>query len=303
MPQTLEAVAPPRSVAFLGLGAMGLPMAVNLVQAGFEVIGFDLSSQRRERFAAAGGRTTDEAGDATAGAAAVVTMLPDGPTVARALGEDGVAKNLDAGSTLVIDMSSSAPTDTVALGRDLEARGVPVVDAPVSGGVARAEAGTLTIMVGGREEHVSAALPVLSAMGSRVVRTGPLGSGHAMKALNNYVSAAGLVAASEALLVGKAFGLDPSVMLDVLNASSGRNNSTENKMARFVLSGAYDSGFALALMAKDLRIARELADHVGQAAPLSAACAELWARAKDTMPPIPDHTEIFRYLESLTSGE
>ena len=140
-------------------------------------------------------------------------------------------------------------------------------------------------------------MPVLRAMGATVIPTGPLGSGHAMKALNNYVSAAGLVAACEALLVGKAFGLTPDTIVDVLNASTGRNNSTDVKLKPFVISGSFAAGFSLALMAKDLRTAADLAAYLGVNAAGVAAGAALWEDALASLGAAADHTEIFRYLE------
>ena len=139
-------------------------------------------------------------------------------------------------------------------------------------------------------------------MGTAIYETGPLGSGHAMKALNNLVSAAGLAAACEALLVGRRFGLDPSLMVDVLNASTGRNNATEVKAKQFILSGSFASGFSLGLMAKDLKTAAELAEHLGMEAPISRAARDLWETAQDALGSDADHTEIHRYLEALAAG-
>jgi 3-hydroxyisobutyrate dehydrogenase len=196
-------------------------------------------------------------------------------------------------------MSSSAPVETRRLGADLAALGIGLVDAPVSGGVKRAQEGKLSVMAGGEPALVERCRTLLSAMGSAVYETGPLGTGHAMKALNNFVSAAGLVAMCEALLVGRRFGLDPARMVDVLNASTGRNNSTEVKAKQFILSGTFGSGFSLGLMAKDLRTAAELAEHLGVDAPASRAAADLWREAQKALGPASDHTEIFRFLEGL----
>jgi 3-hydroxyisobutyrate dehydrogenase len=203
----------------------------------------------------------------------------------------------------VIDMSSSSPIDTLALEQALRPLGFPVVDAPVSGGVKRALDGSLAIMVGGDQAATGRLGPLLAAMGGAVFATGPLGSGHAMKALNNFVSAAGLVAAAEAILVGRRFGLDPAVIVDVLNASTGRNNSTEHKMKQQVLSGDFASGFAMALMTKDLHTAADIARHAGVAAPLAAVCEGLWAEADDKLGAGADHTEIYRYLAELEAGD
>jgi 3-hydroxyisobutyrate dehydrogenase len=169
----------------------------------------------------------------------------------------------------------------------------------VSGGVARAETGTLAIMAGGDAAAIDRAEPVLRAMGSSVLRTGAVGSAHAMKALNNLVSAGGFLIGIEALLIGQKFGLDPAVMTDVLNAATGRNNSTEKKFRQFVLSRSFDSGFALDLMVKDLSIALEVARETGTAAPFAALCRELWAAAGATLGPGQDHTAMAQLSERL----
>ncbi len=224
-------------------------------------------------------------------------MLPDGRIVREVLLGSGKAVESLGKGTLIIDMSSSAPLGTRQLGDELRALGLRLIDAPVSGGVKRAVDGTLTIMAGGDPEDVQAAADIFAALGRDVFRTGALGSGHAMKALNNYVSGAGFAAAAEAMLVGRAFGLDPELMIDVLNVSTGRNNATENKMKQFVLSETFASGFALGLMAKDIRMAAELAGELGLATPLLTSTAELWDLARDGEGAAADHTEIYRHLE------
>jgi len=296
-------LAPPAEVAFLGLGKMGAPMAGHLVAAGYGVRAFDLSADALDAFLRSHprARRAGSAAEAAAGAAAAITMLPDGKAVRRALLDAGAAAALGRGG-LVIEMSSSAPVETQRLGADLAALGVGVVDAPVSGGVKKAVEAKLAIMAGGEAALVERARPLLSTLGAAVYATGPLGSGHAMKALNNYVSAAGLVAACEALLVGRRFGLDPALMVDILNGSTGRNNSTEVKLKPFILSGTFGSGFSLALMAKTLRTAADLAEHLGVTAPLSRATADLWTRADTALGPASDHTEIFRFLEGARDG-
>lgn len=299
-----DLLAPPARVAFVGLGKMGVPMVANLLARGFEVCGFDVAAAAAERFAAEhpGASMGRSAAEAARGAQVAITMLPDGKAVREAvLGEGGLAAALPRGA-LLIDMSSSSPVDTARLGQELAPRGLGLVDAPVSGGVKRAVEGKLAIMVGGEAALVARARPVLEAMGSSIWQTGPLGSGHAMKALNNYVSAAGLVAACEALLVGRRFGLDPALMVDVLNASTGRNNSTELKAKQFILSGTFGSGFSLGLMAKDLRTAAALADHLAVGAPLSHATSDLWTAAERAVGGGADHTEIFRFLEGSDAG-
>jgi 3-hydroxyisobutyrate dehydrogenase len=287
-------ILPPAGVALIGLGKMGVPMAFRLAQAGYAVRGYDASSAARARFpATAGVAVTDDIGQAIGGARAVITMLPDGKIVRSVV--DAIRPRLARG-TVVIDMSSSEPLGTRALGDALAAAGIRFIDAPVSGGVKRAADGTLAIMAGGDPAVIDRVAPMLAAMGRSIFRTGPLGSGHAMKALNNYVSGAGLIAALEALRVGCAFGLDPSLIVDVLNASTGKNNSTENKLKQFVLSESFASGFSLALMAKDIRTAEDLAAALGLSTPLAERVADLWDEAARALGPNADHTEIGRHL-------
>ncbi|MBV8826304.1 MAG: NAD(P)-dependent oxidoreductase, partial [Hyphomicrobiales bacterium] len=255
---------------------MGRPMAASLTRAGYAVTGYDIAPAARERFAQAGGKAAADMASAVAGAAVVITLLPDGKAVRAAVKD--MQPHLSPGA-IVIEMSSSAPLGTRALGGELKTAGFAFIDAPVSGGVKRATDATLAIMVGGDAAVIDRVEPVLAAMGKDIFRTGPLGSGHAMKALNNYVSAAGLTAAVEALAVGEKFGLDPNVMTDVLNSFFDHNTTTENKLKQFILSKTFASGFSAALMAKDVRTADELGAAIGVATPLAEACAVLWGEA------------------------
>jgi 3-hydroxyisobutyrate dehydrogenase len=205
--------------------------------------------------------------------------------------------------TIVIDMSSSSPVGTRALAPLLQARGIQLMDAPVSGGVKRAISAELAIMAGGDGGLLEACRPILEKMGKQIFHAGPLGAGHAIKALNNYVSAAGLVAACEAALAAQRFGIDPGVLVDILNASSGMNNTTVNKMKQFMLSGTWNAGFSTALMAKDLRMALEIARATGTAAPLAAPCVALWDDMERALGPKSDHTEMLRFLEDLRDNK
>lgn len=290
----------PARVAVIGLGAMGVPMAKRLLGAGFRVTGIDPAAPGRETLAAAGAAVHASTADVAADEIdAVITMLPNGAVVRAALlAGESFARRLRPG-TLVIDMSSSKPGDTVTLATDLAALSLGLVDAPVSGGVKRAVEGTLAIMAGGPAALVDRARPLFEAMGKTVIATGPIGSGHAMKALNNYVSAAGLVAACEALLVGQRFGLEPGTIVDVLNASTGRNNSTEVKLKPFIISESYASGFAMALMAKDIGIAAELAGDLDFDLPQLPRVSALWNEAVAALGNGADHTEIHRFLKAL----
>ena len=178
---------------------------------------------------------------------------------------------------------------------------IELIDAPVSGGVQGAERGTLTIMAGADTALIDRWTWLFEILGSSCVRTGPTGSGHAIKALNNLLSAGGLLLAIEALAVGKQFGVAPVLMLSAVNQSTGANNSTRNKIAQRVLSGTFDAGFTISLMTKDLLTARDLADRVGVDVPLTATTVRLWAQALDSPGPAADHTEIARWF-SESSG-
>ncbi len=295
---------PPARTGLVGLGQMGAPMARNLARAGFTLALADLDRARAHALAAELGADTP-ANLRALGATCdvVITMLPDGKAVRDAvLGESGLARGLAAGS-VVIDMSSSSPVGTCELGAALAERGVALVDAPVSGGVRRAVDASLAIMTGGDPPVIERVRPLLAALGKTIFLTGPLGSGHAMKALNNYVSAAGFAAAIEAVLAGSRFGLDPATMVAVLNASTGRNNATENKLPQFVLRRDFSSGFSLGLMVKDLRTALELAHATATPVPLAETCLAAWAEAERELGGGADHTAAVRYWERLAGGE
>jgi len=274
-------------VGFVGAGAMGGPMVRRLAGSGRRVVVHDRDARRLEELAGAAG--VEAAADLAAlhAAGVVVTMLPDGDAV-----ESVVARLLDVlrPGALVVDMSSSEPARTVALAERARAAGLELVDAPVSGGVARAVTGDLAIMFGGGPDLLDRCRPLLQALGSTITHVGPVGAGHAMKALNNLLSAIGLAAAGEVIEVGRRFGLRPEVMLDVLNHSTGRNHATETKIARFVLSERFDSGFALRLMVKDVAIAAGLAAGTGVATPIADACGAAWRAAAAVLPPDADHT-------------
>jgi 3-hydroxyisobutyrate dehydrogenase len=281
------------TVCFLGLGNMGLPMAVRLQDAGFRVRGFDPAAVATRAATEAGLDTAPDLTTVVAGAGVILLMLPSSDVVEAVLADPAVRPVLGPGVT-VLDMSSSDPVRTRALAAAVAQTGAALVDAPVSGGVAGATAGSLTIMAGGAPEAVDRVEPLLTVLGT-LRRTGPVGSGHALKALNNLLSATHLLVSSEAILAGQRFGLDPEVMLEVINSSSGRSFSTEYKWPTFVRPETYDSGFALRLLVKDATIAVELARAVGLPSRLGEAALELWREAAELLPPDADHTEIARF--------
>jgi len=290
-------------IGFVGIGAMGTPMAANLVKANYKLMIYDVNPERTNALAATHevevARSLAEIG---ASCTTVITMLPDGKAVREVLcGHDdnfgeSVAAALDPGA-LVIDMSSSSPIGTRELGAILEARGVRLIDAPVSNGVRGAIAGTLAIMVGGDHTIFEQCRPLFEKLGNQIFYAGPLGAGHAIKALNNYVNAAGLVATCEAVIAGQRFGLDPNVIVDILNASSGMNNTTKNKVKQFMLSGAFNAGFTTGLMAKDVRTALEVAAAMGGSTRMARHTADMWNDTEHSLGAASDHTAIFKFLE------
>jgi 3-hydroxyisobutyrate dehydrogenase len=213
-------------------------------------------------------------------------------------GPEGVLAGLRK-DAVVVEMSSGVPTITRTLAEQVAVAGAHMVDAPVSGGVPRAKTGELAIMFGGSEAILERIRPVLSCMGTSITRTGDVGSAHAMKALNNLVSAGGFLIGVEALMIGKRFGLDPSAMVDVLNSSTGMNNSTQKKFKQFVLSGQYNAGFGLDLMVKDLSIALEIGRDTNTPTPFSSMCREMWASCAAMLGPGQDHTAIAKLTETL----
>jgi len=286
-------------IAFIGLGNMGSPMTSRLVAAGYSVVGFDVAEAARARFAETGGVPAETAVAAVDGADVIILMLPNSAIVESVVAD--VLPHVKPGA-LFVDMSSSEPLRTRALAETVAAGGSRLIDAPVSGGVKGAIAGSLAIMVGGPDAEFAEVAELLGTLGNPT-HVGAIGSGHALKAINNLMSSAHLWVSSEAMLTGIAFGLDPNVMLEVINASSGRSGSTQLKWPNFIVPETYDSGFALALMLKDMKIATSLAAELGIPHTLSDLTVEHWTEANDDLGPGADHTEVARWLRQRTPGE
>lgn len=289
-----------KTVGFVGIGNMGRPMAANLVKGGYQVVVYDLDAKRAQLAAKdIGAKSAATLAELGAQVDAIVTMLPTGKEVRAVLLEaegGALATNLPKGA-IVMDMSSADPVGTRLLYADLAKRGLVVVDAPVSGGVPRATDGSLAIMIGGDPEAVEQAKPVLAKMGTRLFDVGGPGNGHAMKALNNFVAGTGFIAVAEAVLVGKKFGLDPAVMIDIMNVSTGKNFNTENVVKQHVISRQFASGFALGLLAKDVGIAADLAKAIDVDSPLIGMSSVLLGEARDQVGAEKDHTLAYTYWE------
>jgi len=277
-----------KKVGFIGLGAMGSVMSPLLVKAGYEVYGYDIRANIDQ---SSGVKQLDTL-DYFAQLDAIILMLPNSKIVSEV-----VNKLLEINTkSILIDMSSSDPRETKKLGKTIEAKGLKFLDAPVSGGVARAKTGDLMIMAGGEEEGLEVVKDLLSVMGT-VQFAGPLGSGHAIKALNNYVSAAGLIASFEALATARSFGIKPENFLKIINGATGKNNTTEVKLDKFVVSEKFNSGFALDLMVKDVSIADSLIKDLSSENPLSNNVLKYLSSTLQALGGNPDHTEVYKIIK------
>ena len=288
-------VAPQRGVVgFIGLGNMGRPMAANIATAGFDVVCFDIAGTVERT--PSGARGVESAEAVWAACHTLLLSLPDGAATASVV--DAVVATDTSRRTVhtVIDLSTVGPAVAHEAAARLGEVGITYVDGPVSGGVAGARAATVALMFGGPASVFEAQRLLLNAFAGHVVHVGErAGMGQAMKLLNNFLSASALAASSEALAFGQASGLDMQVMLDVLNASTGRNSATVDKFPNRVLTGRYDAGFSTALMAKDVRLYLQEIGRSDMPAAVGTAVAQLWQQADAAMPGS-DFTEIWKFV-------
>jgi 3-hydroxyisobutyrate dehydrogenase len=292
-----------RRVAFLGLGAIGAPMAAHLAAAGPLTV-WNRTRARAEAFAlthGAGVAATPR--EAAAGADVVLTCLPTSREVEALLdGTDGLLAGLGRGA-LFVDCTSGDPAASRRLAARLGEHGVAFADAPVSGGTNGAEAGTLAIMVGADQETFARARPILVLMGSRIEHVGPVGCGHALKAVNNALLAVNILAVGEGLAALVKAGVQARTALEVINASSGRSFVSETLVPERVLTGMWPRTFRLALLDKDLGIARGLLRETGVDGPLVDLAGELFRRARASLGESADHLEAIRLIESQAGVE
>jgi len=274
---------------------MGIPMAKRWIEAGYEVHGFDVSPAALDHLVEVGGIPHDSAAAAAIAAGTTILMLPNSAIVDAVLTDFGEQGAL-VPESVIIDMSSSEPLKTRANAERLTAQNVTFFDAPVSGGVRGAIAGKLTVMAGGEASDVEDHRALLACVG-KVIHAGPVGAGHAVKALNNLLSATHLWQTSEAVYIAERFGVAPETMLDVVNSSSGKSGSSEVKWPNFILPGTFDSGFEARLMLKDAQIATGLADLLGLPTTLGNELVSQWSLAMNDLPARSDHTEVARWIK------
>lgn len=291
------------NIGLVGLGNMGGRIAKHLLQQGNELLVYDVNIDLLNEFESLGARIAASPSEVAGMSNYIITVLPNAQIVKNVvLGEAGLVSSLRPGS-VVIDMTTSVPSVTKEIGEVLKRKGIEMLDAPISGGIKKAQEGTLSIMVGGEEQTFQEALPILSQIGTNIIHVGELGSGHTIKALNNLICANHLLINAEALAVGVKMGLDPTKMLQVINSSSGRSQSSEVKFPEQVLTGKFEVGFTIDLMCKDVSIAMEMAKDNNMPMFVSSSVKELWEYAVAKGGGGMDHTAIVKFIEEMGNVE
>jgi len=285
-------------VAFLGLGDIGAPMASHLARDPFDLVVWNRTASKAEDFVREHkARVAKTPAEAVRDAQVVITCLPSSVEVEAVLhGENGMLESLRKGAVLV-DCTSGDPPTSRSIAAELGGRGVEFIDAPVSGGTTAAKAGTLTVMWGGEESVFERVRLVMEAFGKKIVHAGPVGSGDALKAVNNALLAVHILSAAEGLAVLVKAGVDPKVALEVINASSGRSNTSENLIPQRVLTRAFPRTFRLALLEKDIGIAAVLAEDLDVRTPLISLTAERFHEAREMLGEKADHVEAVKMVE------
>jgi len=286
-------------VAFIGLGDIGSLIASHLARDPFSLTVWNRTASKARDFAAAyPARVASSAAEAARGAEVVVTCLPSSAEVEAVLhGEEGMLEALERGAVL-LDCTSGDPPTSRSIAAELSRRGVGFIDAPVSGGTTAARSGTLTIMWGGEEADFERVRPVIEAFGKKIVHAGPVGAGDALKAVNNALLAVHILSTGEGLAVLVKAGVDPTIALDVINASSGRSNTSENLIPQRVLTRAFPRTFRLALLDKDIGIAEALATELGMQTPVLSLVARRLHQARSALGEEVDHVEAVKMIEA-----
>jgi 3-hydroxyisobutyrate dehydrogenase len=285
-------------VAFLGLGDIGSLIATHLSRDPFELVVWNRTASRAEKFVASyPARVATSPADAVKDAEVVITCLPSSVEVEAVLhGDGGMLESLRKGSVM-IDCTSGDPPTSRSIAAELGGRGVEFIDAPVSGGTTAAKSGTLTVMWGGEITVFERVRRVVEAFGKKIIHAGPVGAGDALKAVNNALLAVHILSTAEGLAVLMKAGVDPHVALDVINASSGRSNSSENLIPQRVLTRAFPRTFRLALLDKDIGIASVMADDLGVVTPIISLTAERFHVAHEMLGDEADHVEAVKMVE------
>jgi 3-hydroxyisobutyrate dehydrogenase-like beta-hydroxyacid dehydrogenase len=289
-------------LGFVGIGNIGEPVCRNLLEGGYDLLIYDVDPEALERLRDTSAEPVASLDSLASRADVVLLSLPNSDTVEEVVfGEGGLADGLSGGETL-IDTSSSEPSSTRSIAKRLAARRIDMLDAPVSGGVLRAREGALAVMVGGKPKVYDRCREILQSFGDGIFYVGDHGTGHLVKALNNLLSATTLASAAEATLVAQKGGVAPDKFLEIINAGNGRRYSTVVKFPRYILTRAFDDGFALGLMRKDLKIALQAAAEMELPMPVGSALSQIWQIAKAHGYGGENHTAIYAFLEDLLGG-
>jgi len=288
------------SVGVVGLGNMGFGMASTLKREGVPVQGFDRSPSARGKAVEAGIPCVESLGDLCACCDVLILSLPNAAIVeAVTLGAGGVLEHGKSG-LLVLETSTSEAAVTRKIAKELEKKGITLVDAPVSGGPNAAHAGTMTMLLGGTDKAIAQVKPYTDILGATVVHVGGTGAGHVAKLANNMLCAANLILVGEALRLGQEAGVAPNDILAGINAGSGRSAVSEVNFPRWVLNGAFDSGFSMGLMRKDVGLAKALADEVGLDLPMLENVSRIW---RETSKATIDDGEDFNRIVTLGASD
>ena len=290
------------TVGFIGLGIMGAPMAKNLLDAGYDVVGYNRSQEPVDEHTEYGGESGESPEDVTERVDVVITCLPDSPVVEDVLRrEDGVLEGVSEG-TVVVDMSTISPTTTEALAEEVSERGGEMLDAPISGGEEGAIDGSLSIMVGGDESTLEEHMDLFEVMGETVTHCGPSGAGQTTKACNQIVVAAQMVSVSEALVFAKKAGADLEAVVDAISGGAAGCWTLDNR-APSMIQGDFDPGFFASYQYKDLRIAMEAGEAFGAPMAGTAVAHELYKAMETTDRGQDDNSGVMQVIEDLAGEE
>lgn len=292
------------AIGFIGTGNMGSPMALNLINAGYSVVSFDRSDKALESIKAVNGVIASSLQELAMTAETVITMLPTGDDVRKVYENEGGVIESVADNTLLIDCSTIDVENAQIVAKKASVRGLQMVDAPVSGGVTGAEAGTLTFMVGGSSEALERSRPLLATMGQNIVHAGKSGSGQAAKLCNNMMLGISMIATSEAFTLGQKLGLDPKTLFKIISTASGSCWAMQNHLPipgiveNAASNANFKAGFAVAMMAKDLRLAELAARSVDASTPLGDKAADLYTSFEKTGNQNLDYSAIIKHISS-----
>lgn len=290
-------------IGFIGLGAMGRPMATNLLTAGYEVHAFDVVEAAVKEMEGKGAIGHPSAGEMAGHVDVIICSLPNAKIVEGTMcGKNGVFENCKEG-TVIIDMSSVAPNTTKAMAKKAAEKGIHYIDAPVSGGVSGAAAGTLTIMVGADDETFNKVKPIFDVLGKNIYHVGEAGGGDAIKMVNNLLLGCNMAALAEALTLGVKCGLSVETMKEVISVSSGRSYALDAKLEKFIMAGQFNGGFAVDLQYKDLGLALEASRDEKVPLPMTAAAVQVYEMARAKGQGREDMSSVVKVWEDLTGAK